>query len=81
LAALDDAMAERYRKAHVGRVAATLIEDRPGLFGPLTGLTDRFLRVDLKGSARLRGCIVPVRLESVEGDRLLGRLAMGEEMP
>ncbi|HGY91823.1 MAG TPA: tRNA (N(6)-L-threonylcarbamoyladenosine(37)-C(2))-methylthiotransferase MtaB [Planctomycetes bacterium] len=78
LAALDDVMADHYRRAHLDRVAPTLIEDRPGHSGSLTGLTDRFLRVDLDGPDALRGRIVPVRLEAVEGDRLRGRLATGE---
>ncbi len=41
--------------------------------GHLTGLTDRYIRVDLAGEDDLMNTIVPVRVEDVGPDRAYGR--------
>lgn len=81
LAELDDAMAERYRAGFLGETLPTLVESRRNpRTGLLTGLTERFVRVDFEGGDELMNEIVPVRAEAVEGDRLHGVLVR-EELP
>ncbi|MCB9831949.1 MAG: tRNA (N(6)-L-threonylcarbamoyladenosine(37)-C(2))-methylthiotransferase MtaB [Planctomycetes bacterium] len=74
-AELDDRMAEAYRRRHLGRIVPVLAEERAGLVpGTLTGLSDRFLRVDFPAGDELMNRIVRLRLEALDGDRLRGRL-------
>ena len=75
-AGLDDAMADAFRRRFLGCVVPVLVEERRlGGENRLTGLSDRFLRVDFVGEAALMNQIVPVCLEDIDGDRVQGRLA------
>ena len=78
-ATLDDAMSAAFRRSFLGEVVPVLVEDRSAApAGHLTGLSDRFLRVDFEGSRDLVNTIVPVSLENVSGDRILGHIAAGD---
>lgn len=77
MAQLDDLLASRYRAGFLGRTAAVLVEERWGRGARLTGLTDRFVRVDFDGPDRLMGRIVPVRLVAALDDRLRGEYVAG----
>jgi threonylcarbamoyladenosine tRNA methylthiotransferase MtaB len=79
MAELDDACAARYRESFLGEVLPTLVESRRNpRTGLLTGLTERFVRLDFEGGDELMNEIVPVRALSAEGDRLLGAVEEGE---
>ena len=80
MTALDDEMATAWRRRFVGVVAPTLVESRPVPAGTsrLTGLTDRFLRVDFDGDARLMNHIVDVAIGGEDGERLRGRVVGAE---
>ncbi|MFT7617631.1 MAG: threonylcarbamoyladenosine tRNA methylthiotransferase MtaB [Planctomycetota bacterium] len=70
---LDDAMALAFRQRFLGQTVPVLVEERARLSGGLlTGLSDRFMRVDFAGSSELMNQIVPVRLDNVEEDRVIG---------
>jgi threonylcarbamoyladenosine tRNA methylthiotransferase MtaB len=71
--AVADRTGAAFRDRFLGRTVPVLVENRrrPET-GLLTGLTDRYLRVDLPGEDDRMNEIVPVRVASREGDRLLG---------
>ncbi len=74
-AELDDRMAEDYRRRFLGRIVPVLAEERAGLMpGSLTGLSDRFIRVDFAAPDEFMNRILPVRLDEIRGDRLIGSL-------
>lgn len=62
LAALDDRMSAEFRRRFVGTTAPVLVEERRGRSGRLTGLTDRFCRLELEGDCELMNTIVDVRV-------------------
>ena len=73
LLALDEDLGGRWRQGFVGQTVPVLVEGRPHRdSGKLTGLTDRYLRVVFDGPERLRGEIVPVRVDGVEGAVVFG---------
>lgn len=79
LADLDDAQAERFRARFLGETLPTLVESRRNpRTGRLTGLTERFVRIDFEGGDELMNEIVPVGAVAVEGDRLRGELRRSE---
>ncbi len=77
---LDDAMALDFREGFLGTCVPVLVEDRAQLVGEtLTGLSDRFLRVHFEGEHALVNQIVPVRIETVDGDRVTGTWIQDED--
>ncbi|MCB1282592.1 MAG: hypothetical protein KDB18_13805, partial [Salinibacterium sp.] len=75
MADLDDLMARRFKESFLGETVPILFEERRAPGGDrLTGLSDRFLRVEASGPDALMNQIVPVTLDAVEGSVLRGRL-------
>jgi threonylcarbamoyladenosine tRNA methylthiotransferase MtaB len=73
LLALDEELGGRWRNSFVGETVGVLVEGRQDRDSDkLTGLTERYLRVLFDGPARLRGEIVPVRVEGVDGPVVCG---------
>ena len=69
LLALDGRLGAEYRMGFLGEEVPVLIERRGEEGGGwLTGLTDRYVRVRLRGPLSLQGEIVPVRLEDALPD-------------
>ncbi len=65
---------EDYRQQFIGRKMKVLVEEnRDRATGLLTGLTDNYLRVAVKGADELAGELVPVKLKINEG-KLIGEL-------
>ncbi len=74
LADLDDAMASEFRELWVGSEVPALIEGRRNpQTGQLTGLSDRFVRVDFDGGDELMNEIIPIRVKNNGVDRVLGQ--------
>lgn len=72
---LSAALQREFADAHVGREMEVLFEqEAPGLPGFREGLTANYLTVAVPGSEALDRRYAGVRLERVEGNRLLGRL-------
>lgn len=75
--ALLDESADRYREKYLGKVLPVLWESTTGL-GPegwrMSGLTDNYLRVSAQAPRQFWNQITPVRLVSVNGGVLQGRL-------
>ena len=62
-----------FMESQLGQVRQVVVEGATQ-DGRLTGMTDNYLRVRFKGPANLKGSLVNVRLESLEGGALKGRL-------
>jgi len=77
---LDMVMAQEWAQSFVGKTSLTLIEERTLGHGRLTGLTDRFVRVDLEGPDELMGQIVPVDITAAHEGKLQGKLAMANDV-
>ena len=73
LVAVSDAGGQAFRRRFDGRIVPVLVESRRTRDGRLTGLTDRYVRVDLDGSDALMNTIVPVRVDGFGADRAHGR--------
>ena len=73
-AVLDDDMAEAFRGQYIGRVEGVLIEERRlAPSGRLTGLTDRFVRIEVDGPSEWMGQIVDLRITRDDGGILVGQ--------
>lgn len=80
-AELDDMMALNFRQHFCGTTAPVLVEGHAKVAGGMmTGLTDRFLRVDFEGSSDTINEIVPVQLDNAETDRMIGHVTKKEAM-
>ena len=64
-----------FAASQVGRTRKILVERRSPGNGPLSGITDNYLRVTVEGGDGLLGRLVDVQLEAAEGPALRGRLA------
>lgn len=74
MGAADAEMARVYRSRFLGRVVSVLVEERRvSDEGHLTGLTDRFVRVQMKGPDEWMGQIVKIRLLEEKDGSLWGR--------
>jgi threonylcarbamoyladenosine tRNA methylthiotransferase MtaB len=63
---VDRELGDAWREGFVGRTVFVLVEGRRDQESPwLTGLTERYLRVDFEGPDRLQGEIVPARVVGV----------------
>jgi len=68
----------RFMKRFIGRTEDVLFEDEsPDYPGSLEGYTDHYLKVAAPGSAGIEGEILPVRIEGISGETLIGRLVQG----
>ena len=76
LIALSDRLAAEYRAQFVGTVQSVLFEEM--IDGMPEGCTGTYLRVRAAGEESLLGKIADVRIESIEGDKLLGSLICPE---
>ncbi|MFO0863824.1 MAG: tRNA (N(6)-L-threonylcarbamoyladenosine(37)-C(2))-methylthiotransferase MtaB [Gemmataceae bacterium] len=74
LVALERELADQYRRSLLGREVTVLVEgDDPQRPGRVTGTTCRYVQASLRGYApALLRKLVPIRIEAVEGDMLLG---------
>ena len=73
-AQLDDELAEAFRCQFIGRTEAVLIEERRrSESGRLTGLTDRFVRVEVDGPDDWMGQIVDLQLVASDEGVLVAR--------
>jgi threonylcarbamoyladenosine tRNA methylthiotransferase MtaB len=72
LEAVGRATGDAFRARFVGRSVPVLVENRRRSDGRLTGLSDRYVRVDLEGDDRLMNTIVPVQIRSLDADRARG---------
>ena len=66
---LNAELAQSFAKSRVGTTAGALIEGRR-IEGRLTGLTGRYLRVELDGDDHLMNQIVPVRIAGLTNGRV-----------
>ena len=70
---LGKSKADAYQRRFIGRTEDVLFENRrDATTGLLHGLTDTYIRVFAPGPDATRDTIQPVRLQSVEADRVVG---------
>jgi threonylcarbamoyladenosine tRNA methylthiotransferase MtaB len=74
LVELERKLADQYRRSLLGRTATILVEgEDPHRPGRVTGTTCRYVQASVRGYApALLRKLVPIRIEAVEGDMLLG---------
>lgn len=74
LTAAGDELATAYREQFIGQTVPVLFEEKAGP-GEISGLTEHYLRVTVKGSAQLLGRLAPVMLTAQWRDGLCGRIS------
>jgi threonylcarbamoyladenosine tRNA methylthiotransferase MtaB len=67
----------RFHERHLGRTVEVLFEEQED--GLWTGYTGNYIRVGTSSRRDLTNQLVPVTLESTQGERMLGRLAAAPE--
>jgi threonylcarbamoyladenosine tRNA methylthiotransferase MtaB len=60
-----------YMKMHIGKTLDVLIEERDQ-DGSWRGTSSNYLKVRISGNAQSRGSIVPVRIQGIQDDQLVG---------
>ncbi len=83
---LGKAKADAYQRRFIDQTVDVLFENkRDAETGFLHGLTDTYIRVYAPGPDSARDRILPVRLESIEAERMIGRISevglRSEELP
>jgi threonylcarbamoyladenosine tRNA methylthiotransferase MtaB len=73
---LGDRLSLEFRAGLTGRTLEVLAEEREGT-GPLIGLADNYVRVEIEGGEELRGKFVDVEIRTVEAERTRGRAVPG----
>lgn len=71
---LARAKARARKRSQLGRMLRIAVEHERAPCGRLRGYSDGYVRVVFDGPDGLRGHIVPVRAERLDGDELVGRL-------
>ncbi len=72
LNALSERLGLEFAQRYLGEVVRVLVEHRDRRGGPLSGLTENYLRVALEGPDTLRGSLVQVRVESAGSEGAAG---------
>ena len=72
LQAVCRAVQLRYATRFIGQTEYVRVETRSKLSGLLTGTSDHYLQVEFTGSPTLVGQLVPVRIQSVSPEGILG---------